>query len=361
MAILPTVRLVKMQIEGVKATTSPPNYGGIWGLTFVKVARLLGFGLILTLYLIWATLLQGHSLPILSRPGGLVSLPLTELRLRDMSKEYSSIDCPCCVRVSSVANQKPYSYLAEEDLPWFTKPPMRLIQLRQHLDARDLVVAFRTILPDPLFGEEENIAVAASYLAGTVVPPGETASLNRIIGPYSKDRGYGEGPTYIGSRIVSTTAGGVCKIASTLYNVIIGANLQLIERHPHSMLVPYVPPGRDATVTWGIKDFRFKNNDKAPVLLWAQSENGILYIAMYGQFTPPSVEWHHKELSRRPTWTVRRPNSQLPKGATRRIPGFDGVSVQTWVTVAYPKKPTERRFLSTDHYQPMPHILEFGP
>ena len=155
-------------------------------------------------------------------------------------------------------------------------------------------------------------------------------------------------------------AGGVCKIASTLYNVIIASDLQVLERHPHSMMVPYVPPGRDATVAWGAKDFRFRNNRDTPVVFWALSTGKILYIAMYGQFVPPQVEWHHRELHRQPTWTVKRASHELPKGATRLIEGYDAVTVKTWITVTYPNKPSERRDLGTDHYRAMPHILEFG-
>ena len=324
--------------------------------------NLLGLALISIAYIILAKLLYDQSLPILGRPGGLVSLPAMELLYRSesqahLSRLYGSNPAPA----SSYQGQELYGYVGEEQLPWFADYPERLTALQREFDARQLVIAFRTILPEPLFGEEENIAIAASYLAGTVVSPGETASLNRIIGPYTRARGYGDGPTYMGTRIVSTTAGGVCKIASTLYNVIIGADLQIIERHPHSMLVPYVPPGRDATVTWGSKDFRFRNNKKTSLVLWAQSIDGILYIAMYSQFAPPTVQWHHKELHRQPTWAVKRANPTLPKGTTRRIEGFDGLSVQTWIQVTYPGKLSDRRPLGTDYYRPMPHILEFAP
>lgn len=319
------------------------------------------WGFVVLAYFISVRLLYNQSLPILGRPGGLVGLPEWELRHRIESKAFlTGTDCPCCVVTTSSWGQKLYGYVPEHELPWFAEPPARLVQLQEEFGTKHLVIAFRTVLPEPLLGEEENIAVAASYVAGTVLLPGKTASLNRIIGPYTKERGYREGPTYIGTRIVGTVAGGVCKIASTLYNVIIASDLQVIERHPHSMMVPYVPPGRDATVAWGAKDFRFRNNRDTPVVFWALSTGEILYIAMYGQFVPPKVEWHHKELHRQPTWTVKRASPELPKGATRLIEGYDAVTVKTWITVTYPNQPSERRDLGTDHYRAMPHILEFG-
>lgn len=321
-----------------------------------------GLAATIVLYMALTAIIYDESLPILSRPGGLVSLPILELQSRNLPYTQMPLSGhPYLTPASSYQNKELYGYVSEEQLPWFFNYPKRLVELRQEMDAHNLVVAFRTILPDPLFGEEENIAIAANYVAGTVISPGDIFSVNHAIGPYTTKRGYGEGPTYIGTRIVGTVAGGVCKIASTLYNVVVGADLQIIERHPHSMLVPYVPPGRDATVAWGTKDFRFKNNKNTPIVLWAESTEGILYIAMYGQFTPPQVRWCHKELHRQPTWTIKQTNPNLPKGTTRRIEGADGVSVQTWLQVTYPGKLSDRRPLGTDYYRPLPHIIEVGP
>ena len=153
----------------------------------------------------------------------------------------------------------------------------------------------------------------------------------------------------MGTDIIGTLAGGVCKVASCLYNVVIAGDLQIVERHPHSMMVTYVPPGRDATIAWGAKDFRFRNNKDTPVLIWAEFAKGCLYVALYGQFQPPQVQWHAKELSRQPTWTIRRANPQLPKGAARLIKGFDAITVQTWITVKYPGQP-----LNTETWELIP-------
>lgn len=328
--------------------------------------RLLGnwvmCGSILLAYFVLIKLLYSQSLPILARPGGLVSLPEWELQRRsEFRTPLLETDCPFCTITSSPAGQSLYGYTSEQELPWFAEQPTRLTQLQDEFGTQHLVTAFRTTLPDPLFGEEENIVVAASYLAGTVLLPGKTASLNRIIGPYTEERGYREGPTYMGTRIIGTVAGGVCKIASTLYNIIVASDLQVLERHPHSMVVPYVPPGRDATVAWGAKDFRFRNNRGTPVIFWASSSEGVLYIAMYGQFVPPQVQWHQEELRRQPARMIKRANPELPRGATKLIEGYDAVTVRTWITVTYPNRPRERRELGTDHYRAMPHILEFGP
>lgn len=139
---------------------------------------------------------------------------------------------------------------------------------------------------------------------------------------------------YVGSRVVPTEGGGVCKIASVLYNVVVLSNLQVVERHPHSMTVPYVPPRQDATVAYGACDFRFKNTSSGPILIWAEMEGDTLYIAFYGRERPPRVTWHHEVLSRSKFWTEVRYNSLLPPGTEREIvPGQEGVTVRSWLTI----------------------------
>jgi len=270
-------------------------------------------------------------------------------------------DCPCHMLPSWSAKEDSHAYLNEKDLPWTTNKPLKLTRLQEQVRARRLVSAFAITVSEPMYEEEVNLKTAAAYLAGTVIPPGEVFSLNSIIGPFTEERGYAKGPTYVGTDIIGTLAGGVCKIASSLYNAAIAADLEVIERYPHSMMVTYVPPGRDATVAWGAKDFRFRNNKHTPVLIWAEFADGRLFVALYGQFQPPAVRWHWEELDRQPTWTITRMNPQLPKGTTRLIKGFDAVKVRTWVSVKYPGQPAECRELGIDSYRALPHILEYAP
>jgi vancomycin resistance protein YoaR len=118
-------------------------------------------------------------------------------------------------------------------------------------------------------------------------------SQNNTIGPYIEGKGYRKGPTYIGANLTTTIGGGVCKISSTLYNVSVLSNLEIVERYNHTMPVPYVPYGQDATVAYGVKDFKFKNNTDFPILIWAKGIENRLYMGVYGKEEPPEVEWNH--------------------------------------------------------------------
>lgn len=255
-----------------------------------------------------------------------------------------------------------YGRVSEDELPWSAEMPPRLADLLAQTRSDRLVSAFRTTLPNPLFNEEYNIGLAADLLAGRVVEPGQVFSVLQAIGPFTADRGYRDGPTYIGNRIVPTIAGGVCKISSTMYNAVVFADLQVVERHPHGMPVPYVPPGRDATIAWGALDFKFRNNRDTPIVIWSDTKGYTLYIALYGSYDPPVVTWHHQELSREKAPTIRRPNPALPHGEERVIgEGLDGVTVRTWVTIQRPGQPPETKPMGVDHYRPLPRIVEYGP
>src|SRR5699024_5254440 len=116
--------------------------------------------------------------------------------------------------------------------------------------------------------EEYNVRFASKKTKGLVIKPGEIFSQNMSIGPYTKLKGYKEGASYIGGDIIMSEGGGVCKMATTLYNLAVLSNLEIIERHNHSMAVNYVPNGQDVTVAYGVKDFRYKNTTKASILIW---------------------------------------------------------------------------------------------
>lgn len=225
-----------------------------------------------------------------------------------------------------------------------------------------LMAAYKASLPDPIMAEGYNIGLAADQLAGTVVKPGEIFSQNNTVGPYTEYRGYRAGPTYSGNRLVTTVGGGVCKIASLLYNVVTFSDLKVVMRSAHSMTVPYVPPGQDATVYYGVRDFRFLNNTGGPVVIWSQKVDDTLYMALYGCRKPPQVVWHHKVLKRVKCWTLQQYNPSLPPGLDKvAAPGHDGIIVRSWVTVETPDGKIITKKKGISYYNASPRIIERGP
>lgn len=245
-------------------------------------------------------------------------------------------------------------------LPW--QESSRINAILKKCGVSVMMAAFKATLHEPIEGEEHNIALAAEKLSGTVLQPGEVFSQNQTLGPYTEDRGYRAGPTYMGNRYITTIGGGVCKISSLLYNVVVFSDLQVIERHQHSMTVPYVPPGQDATVYYGVRDFKFRNTTDGPVVIAAKFVDKTLYMALYGTRKPPEIRWRHKVLKRIPTWTERRFNPQLPAGETKVVmKGQEGIVVRSWITIKTPDGRTTVKDMGTDWYDASPRIVEYGP
>jgi vancomycin resistance protein YoaR len=82
--------------------------------------------------------------------------------------------------------------------------------------------------------------------------------------------------------VVSGVGAGICQCASNLYNAALLAGLPIVERHPHMFKVPYVPASRDATLYWGNKDLRFRNNTGGPIYVEAQLRGGRFHVRLLG-------------------------------------------------------------------------------
>ncbi len=243
-------------------------------------------------------------------------------------------------------------------LPWINDREFIKARLRNNTNV--LLGGYKTVLRDPLPGEEYNVHLAASLLAGIVIKPGEVFSQNSAIGPYTEEKGFEKGPTYIGTTITTTIGGGVCKIASTLYNVAVLSNLSIVERHNHSMPVPYVPYGQDATVAYGIKDIRIRNDTDSEIMIWAQGIDNELFMAFYGSQPGPSIEWSHEVVEIRKAPVKYRINPQL--GADELKPvleGMDGAVVKSWITISTSNS-VNVKYMGISDYKPMPHLIEKG-
>lgn len=243
------------------------------------------------------------------------------------------------------------------NLPWANDS--RFLRAQKKYDTQVLMSAFCTVLNNPSPGEEFNVHLAASSLAGTVLEKDEVFSQNGSIGPYNEEKGYKTGQSYVGSDIISTVGGGVCKVATTLYNVSVAGNLEILERFNHFMPVSYVPYGQDATVAYGSKDLKFKNTTGYPVLIWAKGIENRLYVALYGREKAPSIEWNHKVLNKVKAPKIYKKNPNLKKGEENILmEGAEGVSVESQVTITYLDGTTAVKNMGTSQYWPMPYIIE---
>ncbi|MEN1967101.1 VanW family protein [Lentibacillus sp. N15] len=131
-----------------------------------------------------------------------------------------------------------------------------------------------------------NIQLAAEAINNYVLFPNETFSFNKVVGKRTKEKGYMRAPVIVKGELAEDIGGGICQVSSTLYNAVDLAGIEIVERYSHSRSVPYVPPGRDATVSWYGPDFVFTNKAHQPILIRAKASHGNMMINVYSADTP---------------------------------------------------------------------------
>lgn len=112
-----------------------------------------------------------------------------------------------------------------------------------------------------------NIRLACEAINEYVVQPGAQFSFNTVVGQRTKERGYKEAGVYVNGQVDTGVGGGICQVSSTLFNAALLSNMTITARRAHSLPVSYLPRGRDAAVSWGGPEFKFKNPYSFPVMI----------------------------------------------------------------------------------------------
>ena len=128
-----------------------------------------------------------------------------------------------------------------------------------------------------------NIKNGTQKLNGKVLYPGDTFSVCDAMVPFTEENGYALAGSYANGTVVESFGGGICQVSSTLYLAVLRSELQVTERHNHSMIVNYVKPSMDAAIAEGAKDFKFVNNLDTPVYIEGYAGGGMVSFVVYGE------------------------------------------------------------------------------
>ena len=200
-----------------------------------------------------------------------------------------------------------------------------------------------------------NIQLAAAEFNGMRVEPGETVSFNKTTGERTESKGYRPAGAYSGGFLVQEPGGGVCQVSTTLYNAVVKADLEVLERSPHSRVSDYVPIGLDAAVNWPSQDFKFKNTSDYPIFIVAEFADQKLTFKIYGKQLDDGVyiklESEKTETIVAPEGVEEKPDSSLPVGQTRDEKARDGSKAVSY-KVYYDKNDNEikREVLARSSY-----------
>ena len=211
-----------------------------------------------------------------------------------------------------------------------------------------------------------NVEVGASKINGTLLMPGESFSVTAAVTPFNADNGYYPAPSYESGQVVDTYGGGICQVSTTLYNAVLKAELQVNERHNHTMLVSYVDPSKDAAIAEGLMDFVFTNNTDAPVYIYGVGYQGTLNFTIYGHETRDpnrSISFRSETLSQ----TDASTNIKLVAKADQNIgylnqtqSAHQGLEAVLWEDIVNPDGSTDTIQVNSSSYQASPAIYEVG-
>lgn len=212
----------------------------------------------------------------------------------------------------------------------------------------------------------QNIELCSTSFDGRIVMPGEVFSINEATGPRTTSKGYRPAGAIIGGILQDEPGGGVCQVSGTLYNSVLKADLEILERYHHSWPSSYMPKALDASINYGTADFRFKNNRETPIYLVREFKNRRLTISIYGAplTNNERIELHSEVIATVPAPEPRivvNPNLK-PGEKNKKKTSMAGYTVNAFRTF-YDKDGNKLRTekLYTDVYAPQTGIIEVGP
>lgn len=278
--------------------------------------------------------------PVAGRPGRALAVPESEERI-----------------VAAVKQGGGYVALVVKEVP-----PKRTLEDLWRLGIRDVVALYTTRFNAGDQDRTYNLKLGAEAINGHIVASGEVFSFNEVVGPRDARQGYREAPVIIKNELVPGIGGGICQVSSTLYNAVLLAGMDPVERSNHSLPSAYVGLGRDATVAYGSIDFKFKNTRPEPVMLGSRVHGNALTIAIFGTPREEKVEITTTVQEEIPFPVLFQEDPTLKPGEDKlKQEGKPGYKVVVRRRIWQSGRLVRDEILSRDTYQPQPEVHLVGP
>ena len=146
-----------------------------------------------------------------------------------------------------------------------------------------LLTSYTTYFDGKNEARSHNIRLASSLIDGTVLKNGDIFSFNEAVGQRTLERGFRRAAIIENGEFVEGVGGGVCQVSTTLYNSALLSGCQIVEYHPHSLAVSYVPPSRDAMVSGTFFDLKFKNTTGSDIYIKSVTGENFVRFKVYGR------------------------------------------------------------------------------
>ncbi|MHB8868433.1 MAG: VanW family protein [Thermoleophilia bacterium] len=165
----------------------------------------------------------------------------------------------------------------------------------KQLGSRREIASFTTFFSPSSGARVHNIQQVAAILDGRVIRPGESFSFNTAVGPRTQAAGFDEAPVIRDGVLTPGVGGGICQVSTTLFNAVFFAGLPVVERKPHSFYIDHYPMGRDATVSYGSVDFKFRNDSETVLLLSVTAADNSVTVSLAAPTWDRTVEYDTSE------------------------------------------------------------------
>lgn len=231
-------------------------------------------------------------------------------------------------------------------------------------DVTDLLGSCTTYYDADGSGRAQNVESGAKHLNGILLQPGEEQSADEAMRPYTEENGYEEAASYASNTVVQTMGGGICQVSTTLYGALLYAELEIVERHPHSMLVSYAEPSMDAAIADDVMDLVFKNNQKYPIYIESVLQDGSVTFNIYGKETRDpdrTVTYVSETTSSEPGEGTEYVASDDPIGYINYVSAAHSkVSAQLWKVVTEGGEEVSRDVVNYSDYASSPETYSVG-
>lgn len=227
----------------------------------------------------------------------------------------------------------------------------------------NLLSSYSTSFASSSSNRATNVSLATNKINGKVLMPGEVFSFNDTVGKRTSQAGFKVAGVYMNGQVATDYGGGICQVSSTLYNAVLRANLEIVDRSNHMFEVGYVPIGTDATVSWGAPDFKFKNSRSYPIKIVTSSSNRKCVVKFYGlkeseEYDIEIVSYRTGSVPYRTTYTT---DSSLAAGQQKVIQrGSNGAKSVAYRIRKKNGQVISKELLSKDTYDPHNQIIAVG-
>ncbi|MCR5488025.1 MAG: VanW family protein [Lachnospiraceae bacterium] len=231
---------------------------------------------------------------------------------------------------------------------------------------KDVLGTFRTKYTSSGADRCANVQNGCRLINGTVLYPGDQLSVLNTITPFTEENGYKLAGSYLNGQVVESFGGGICQVSTTLYQAVLRAELQVDERHNHSMVVNYVDHSADAAIAESSgKDFKFTNNTDYPIFIEGITPGDkTITFTIYGVETRPknrSVEFESVTLEeKKPEGEIVTADASQPAGWVKKQSAHIGYKAELYKIVKEDGEEKERTKVNSSVYNPSPASLIVG-